>query len=117
LAAKTDCALGLGRLDDAEQSGREQIGVAAAISDRQGVVYALAHLARVASRRSDLRRAGALWGAVEAEEARGPLGAWGDERDMFESEILCDDPTFEAGRIFGLALSLEEAVEYARGAS
>ena len=65
--------LSLDRLDEPESRGREALRVSREIADRYGVVYGLAVLAWIASARDYLSRAGELWGAVEAEEARGPI--------------------------------------------
>ena len=69
------------------------------------------------SRRSRLseahaERAGQLWGAVEAEEQRGAIGHWENEREQHERRVLAHaDPKLEAGREAGRLLSLEDAVE------
>ena len=59
-------------------------------------------------------RAGQLWGAVEAEEQRGAIGHWENEREQHERRVLAHaDPTLEAGREAGRLLSLEDAVSLA----
>ena len=113
LAEHTDCALRLGRLEEAARSARESLVLARSIADRQGVVYALAGLTRVALSKHDLCRAGMLWGAVEAEESRGPLGAWESERDSVHRDLPHDDIVFAAGREQARRLSLDAAVDYA----
>ena len=80
--------------------------------DRQETVFALAYLARIAAEQGDSARAGRLWGAIEAEEARGRIGRWEDARDELARTILGGTgPEFERGRLEGQATSLEEAVE------
>ncbi len=75
-------------------------------------MYALALLARFAASSSQSERAGRLWGAIEAEEARAPVGAWEHQREEFAAPVLADGgPEFEAGRAAGRLLSLDEAVD------
>jgi hypothetical protein len=67
-----------------------------------------------AAERGDVERAGRLWGAVEAEESRGPVGAWVRERARYEQRLRADDdPALERARGVGRALSIEEAVDEA----
>jgi hypothetical protein len=114
----------LGRDEDAERYAREWLAVAARVSDRRHAIQALALLAVLALRRADRVRAGRLWGAVEAEEQRGPLGArprldpWADERARFV-ELLFANPTpeLESSREEGYLLSLDDAVQYALAGS
>ncbi len=51
-----------------------------------------------------------LWGAVEAEERRAPLGAWEQHREPFAAR-LADVPRDGVQR--GHAMTLDEAVAYA----
>ena len=76
-------------------------------------LYALALLARFAGKAGQADRAGRLWGAIETEESRGPVGIWENERDEIASDVADPSPEFEQGRSSGRSLSLEEAVEYA----
>ena len=58
------------------------------------------------------RSSGRLWGAIEAEEARGPVGQWEAERDSYSQVILAHaGPEFERGRQDGVRLSLNEVVD------
>jgi len=109
-----DLSFELGRAAVAEERGREAVELAWRVGDRQIVVYTLALLARTAAAGGRSERAGRLWGAVEAEEARGPLGHWERERDEYATRVLvAADPSFHAARAAGRTLSLDEAVEYA----
>jgi len=109
-----DLSFELGRGEVAELRGREAVELARQVGDRQMVVYTLALLARSAAADGRPERAGRLWGAVEAEEARGPLGQWEHERDEYATRVLvAADAGFEAARLAGRTLSLDEAVEYA----
>jgi len=102
-----------GRPAEAETHGREALECFHRIRDRRGMVVSLAVLARVAHSCERPRRAGVLWGAVEAEEARSPL-AWALDRGGWEAGLAADAPApFEQGRAAGGALKLDEAVDYA----
>ena len=65
-------ALGLGRLDEAEVQGRTALVIEREQENRQWAVHTLSGLAQVALARGELRRAGILWGAAEAEAHRHP---------------------------------------------
>ena len=61
-----------------------------------------------------VERAGTLWGAIEMEETRGPVGQWEAEREEFATAVLeAAGPDFDRGRTAGRALTLDEVVEYA----
>ena len=69
---------------------------------------------RLEAERGNAERAGELWGAVEAEEQRGAIGHWENEREQHERMVLAHaDAELEAGREAGRLLSLEDAVELA----
>ena len=107
-------SLALDRLVDAERYGGDALGIAAAIGDRQLSVYLLAILAATAAMQGRLREAGAIWGAVEAEEVRGPTGQWELERDVYAARVTAFAGTvFDQGRAAGRLMSLSDAVEYA----
>jgi predicted ATPase/class 3 adenylate cyclase len=104
-------SLELGRRDDAESLGREGVELAHRIGDRMHTVYVLALLARAAAQDGKGERAGVLWGAVEAEEQRGIVGQWEDERELYAAPVLEHaGPEFERGRTIGRGLPLNEAV-------
>ena len=85
--------------------------LAGELGDRLRIVRGLARLARVAAERGDTAGAGLLWGAVEAEEVRRPVGSWESERERFEQPVLARaGAAFEAAREQGRALPLEDAV-------
>jgi hypothetical protein len=107
-------SLELGRSDDAERLGREGLELAHGINDRMHTVYLLALLARAAAHGGRAERAGVIWGAVEAEEQKGAVGQWEDERELYAAPVLAHaGPDFERGRHVGSRLSFDEAVEYA----
>ena len=108
-------SLELGRSTEAEEYGREALRIAAAVQDRQLIVYLLAVLAGTAAAHGRLGEAGALWGAVEAEERRGRIGQWENERDVYAARVLeHEGEAFERGRVEGRRMPLSEAVEHAR---
>jgi len=110
-----DLADELGRTDLARERAREAVDLCRKAGDRQFTIYALALLARRASAAGQAARAGRLWGAIEAEEAQGPVGFWERERDEIAATVVIPSPEFESGRSTGRSLSLDEAVEYALG--
>jgi predicted ATPase len=103
----------LGRADHAEERGIEALRLCSALSDRRSTVFALSLLARFSAVDGRTERAGHLWGAIEAEEARGPLGQWDNDRDQQAAAVVQESPEFEAGRAAGRASRLVDAVEYA----
>jgi hypothetical protein len=106
-----DCMLELGRTGEAEAAAQESLRIMDEIGDRQMMVFALARLARIAAEMGRAEQAGVLWGAIEAEEERSPMGAWAKERDRLGTPILTRaSPEFERGRDQGRLLSLEQAV-------
>jgi predicted ATPase len=105
----------LGRTEFAWVRAREALRLCRACEDRQLTLYSLALLARLAARAGRADRAGRLWGAVEAEESRGPVGNWDARRDELASAVVIRSPEFEHARSSGRSLSLDEAVEYALG--
>ena len=107
-------SLELGRTDEAEAYAREALRLAAAIHDRQLTVYLLALLAATAAARGELEKAGAVWGAVEAEEARGRIGQWETERGVYAARVLeYEGEAFDRRRAEGRRMTLPDAVEYA----
>jgi predicted ATPase len=106
----------LGRPEVAEARGREGLRLARELVDRSSSINALGLLARFAAEDGDVERAGRLWGAIEAEVARGPVGLWQHEEEQLTEAVLARaDERFETGRSDGRSLSLDEAVEYALG--
>ena len=104
----------LGRFEDADRHARAALQLAAGIGDRLHQVYLLALLARTASECGDGQRAGVLWGAIEREEQRGPIGQFEAERDeILRSIVVGSGRGFQEGRDRGRTLALSEAVEEA----
>jgi hypothetical protein len=105
-----------GRVAEAQQPARDALAEAHALGERQWRIFALALLARMAAETGHAERAGTLWGAIESEEARGPVGQWEGERREYEVAVLAaEGRDFEAGRAHGRLLTIDDAVEYALG--
>jgi predicted ATPase/class 3 adenylate cyclase len=110
-------SLELGEATDAERFGVEGLELAHRIEDRMHRTYLLALLARVAAEDDRRERAGELWGALEADEARGRIGQWEDERETYAAPVLARaSEAFERGRLRGRAVSLDDAVAAALAA-
>lgn len=101
-----------GRMPESDGRAREALRLAAGIGDRQQMIFGLALLARAAGETGQIERAGCLWGAIETEEAGGPVGQWEAEREQYAQLVLTHvGPEFERGRQEGAQLSLREAVD------
>lgn len=104
--------LNRGRMSESEAHAREVLPLVIRMGDRQQTILAVALLAQIAAGTGRPERAGRLWGAVEMEEARAPVGQWETQRDRFAQIILAQTgPEFERGREEGRRLSLGEAVD------
>jgi hypothetical protein len=109
-----EMCLNLGRPQEAERWGREGLGQALRIGDRQLTVYLLALLSAAAAAQGEPERAGILWGALEREEERGPVGQWESERDEYWSRVEPgDSEQFELGWASGRKLSPDETMREA----
>ena len=60
-------------------SARGSSPLATKCDDRQMTLYSLALLAQVEAEARRADRAGLLWGAIETEESRGPVGHWDND--------------------------------------
>jgi predicted ATPase len=110
----SEWSLALGRTGEAEAYGRDALRLAVAIQDRQLIVYLLAILAGTAAAQGHLEKAGAVWGAVEAEEGRGRIGQWEAERDVYAARVLdYENEAFATGRVKGRRMALSDGVDYA----
>jgi len=109
-----EISLKLDRAADAEAYGRAALELSLRMDDRLSTVSSLATLALVARARGDATRAGRIWGAIEAEEERAPLGRWDSYRDEFADPLLTlAGPDFESARRNGWHDPLDAAAEYA----
>ena len=88
-------------------------GPAGALGDRQHTVYALALLSWSAAAAGEAERAGRLWGAIEAEAERGPIGQWEAERDDYAQHLSAvAGPDFDRGFAEGKTMTPDQSVEY-----
>ena len=115
LRTMVDCMLELGRPQDAEHWLAEALEHSQRLGDRRATMFTLARLARVGAEMGELKRAGLIWGAIEAEESRATHGNWEQVRDDLAAPVLAHagEPGFESGRLEGHRLSLDAAVEQA----
>jgi predicted ATPase len=114
LAELAEYALKTGALQEAGTRGRDALRISRRLNDRVGKVYGLANLAWLAAEHGDAYRAGTLWGAIGAEELRGRIGPWEDDRERYAAHALAVRGTeFERGRAQAGRMSLDDAVEYA----
>jgi tetratricopeptide (TPR) repeat protein len=111
LLDSADVAHELGETAAAEDQAREALRLAHDLGVRHLILYSLALLARFALAAGRPERAGRLWGGIEADEARGPIGAWQHDREEFAAAILpFADAEFEAACSAGRRLTLDEGV-------
>jgi predicted ATPase len=102
----------LGRTEEAEANARAALALDRRIGDWEAVAYRVAMLAALAARRSDAKRSGRLWGAVEARQQQDPLETWEMIRDRFEPGVReAAGNEFDEGRTAGRRLTLADAVE------
>jgi predicted ATPase/class 3 adenylate cyclase len=93
---------------------RESVVIGHELGNAPHLVNAFAGLATLAAADGHARRAGTLWGAVEALEATGEAMLDPGERAGYEEQLLAQpDADFEAGREAGRALTLDDAVAFA----
>ncbi len=91
-------ALDRGDLDEAEQDGHEALRLLRPNESPADTFMSLTALARAALARGERRRAGLLWGAVEAERERGQYAAWERRRAERGGPLIGEtDPEFVAG--------------------
>jgi predicted ATPase len=121
LAYASECEFELGRIDESERTCSEELELAREIGDRQAMVYGLAHLARTSAVKRRPARAGLLWGALEAEAERAPLGQWEIEKEEYANGVLVAhgaefDRAYAEGRSLSFDAAVDEALTGAAGA-
>jgi tetratricopeptide (TPR) repeat protein len=105
-----------GDLDEAGRAGDEAVRLIRPDESSRGMFLALTALARAALARGHHRRAGLLWGAVEAENERAPNRAWHGRRTERAGPLLSErDPEFSAGVEQGRRLDFWDSVAIALG--
>jgi predicted ATPase/class 3 adenylate cyclase len=108
-----ECLLDLGEADRAAVALREALEIMTDIGDRQMTVFTLARFARMAAESGRTDEAGIIWGAIEAEEERGRMGAWASERERLGAPVLAlADEDFERLREAGRLLTLDAVVAH-----
>jgi hypothetical protein len=114
-AASISACHGVSSPSDARRRlAREALVLARRMEDRLNLVFGLAVIAEAAANTGRPELAGRLWGAIETEEAREPLGQWDDIRERFAARLLAHGgEDFERARRQGRTLPLDQAVEYA----
>jgi hypothetical protein len=100
-----------GHVDEARVEGLRALELARTTGDRLGAAWSLTFFTLLSARTGDLERAGLLWGALEAEHERKPLGVWVEDRAEAEATLPLTDPEFIRGRERGRRLSFEEALD------
>jgi len=111
LAAAAESLIALDRVDEAEPMARRHLELAREIGDRQHSLFGVVLGAWIAARRGNVERAHLLWGAVEAEERRGPVGQWDLERDDYAAKLgISSDEELDRARLRGRGLSLQAAM-------
>jgi hypothetical protein len=106
----------LRREDEARARIRDALAISNAMHDRHGILHELALLAEVAAAEGHRRLAGTLYGAIEAETARAPVGRWIHAWSPAGTEYAeLGDPEVETGRAEGRELELAAAVALALG--
>ncbi len=109
-------ALTLGRVEYARERAVSGLALAHSIGDRQGTVFGLCLLAWAAAEAGDAERAGRLWGAIDAEAGRGPIGQWEAQRDDYAAHLSgVTGADFDHGFETGRRMALDDAVAYALG--
>ena len=116
LASLALVAVDRGDLDEAERDSLVALQLIREDESRLGTFLPLTVLARVALTRRELRRAGILWGALEAETTRSPQPFWRRVRPDRAGELLAEaEPEFLSALEEGAALELWDAVAIALG--
>ncbi len=114
LSHLAEYALELGRLDAARRYISDGLALAHSINDRQTTVWFVACAAWLAMLDGLAERSGLLWGSIEAEEGRGRIGQWEDQRESYLAKLaVILGPEFDAGCAEGRRLTLDEAVSAA----
>jgi predicted ATPase len=113
-AQQSELELELGLFEEAEMSAQSALRIARRLDDRRITLWNLLDLARAALGRSDLERAGLLWGAVGEEERSNPILVLDEDFDAVASVLDGrSEPVFLDAVEKGRALSLEQAAALA----
>jgi predicted ATPase len=113
LLTRAEYALMVGRPEVARPACREGLTVARSIGDRQWMHWGVTLAAWTAAEEGRLSEAGTLWGALEVEAEREPIGQWEGERETWVARIVRGAPEFEQAALQGRQLTHAEAVKLA----
>ena len=115
LNATADRASDLRREDIAVPAARAALALARENEIRPSVIWGLAILARLAAEAGSHRRAGRLWGAIEADlERGGPVGQFELEADARRAHLASlGGAAFESGVEEGPAVPLDAVIDEA----
>ena len=80
--------LELGRPQEADTGSPRPSNTPSRLGDRRATMFTLARLARVGAEMGESKRAGLIWGAIEAEESRATHGNWEQVRDDLAAPVL-----------------------------
>ncbi len=112
--ALSELALDVGRPDESINWARRSLKLSRIMGDRGSMVYALASLSCAAADHGDAGLAGRLWGALEEEVSRNPLGLWEAEKEPFVRRLdRLSGPEFERATHEGKLLTFHAAVDEA----
>jgi predicted ATPase len=108
-------ALDAGQADEATGWARRSLKVARVLGDRRQMLYALASLSCAAAADGDAGFAGRLWGAIEEETSRTPVGLWETEKDSYVRRLSGlpaseFDPAVQQGRLLTLDAVVDEVL-------
>ena len=102
------------RIEAAKTMARLGLDLARQLHDYGGRVFGVGVLAAVACVQGNPERAGHLWGAIEHNNVRAPLGGWPRHRPACEARLaVCSGPLLERAIAAGRHLSLDDAVALA----
>ena len=105
-----------GDLDTAALNSKEAVHLILQDESKRRTFLPLTVLARIDLARRDVRRAGLVWGALEAEAERAPDRVWQRVRPEYARQLLREtDPEFLTALEEGRRLDLWDAVALAIG--
>lgn len=97
---------------------RECVSLAHELGNAWTLVYGFGLLAVLAAAAGERARGGRLWGAVEALQESGEARLDPESQGRYEAAVLAvSGGEFDGGRAEGRAMTLDEAVEHALGAT
>ena len=108
-------SLAADKVDDADEKARAGLRLARQLHDYGGRVLGVGLLSCVAGVRGDPDRAGRLWGAIENDHVRAPLGGWPRHRASCEARLVasCAGAVLDSAAATGRHLALDDAVALA----